>query len=208
MEIKRFYTGPFQTNSFLVWNDNKEAYFFDCEGESLEKVFDFIKENGLDLKYIVLTHGHGDHICGLNKMKANFPEAKVYIGEEDRDFFYNNNLNLAPYIIGREFKYEGGLKTVREGDRVGKFTVIDTPGHTIGSKCFYNKENKILISGDTMFKNSFGRSDLPTGNGRELFKSLAKLCARLPEDVKVYNGHMEVTTIGDEKRFLSSQGLI
>ena len=59
-----------------------------------------------------------------------------------------------------------------------------------------------------MFKNSFGRSDLPTGNGRELFKSLAKLCARLPEDVKVYNGHMEVTTIGDEKRFLSSQGLI
>ena len=72
MEIKRFYTGPFQTNSFLVWNDNKEAYFFDCEGESLEKVFDFIKENGLDLKYIVLTHGHGDHICGLNKMKANF----------------------------------------------------------------------------------------------------------------------------------------
>lgn len=208
MEIKRFYTGPFQTNCFLVWNDNKEAYFFDCEGESLEKVFDFIKENGLDLKYIVLTHGHGDHICGLNKMKANFPEAKVYIGEEDRDFFCNNNLNLAPYIIGREFKYKGGFKTVREGDRVGEFTVIDTPGHTIGSKCFYNKENKILISGDTMFKNSFGRSDLPTGNGRELFKSLAKLCARLPEDVKVYNGHMEVTTIGDEKRFLSSQGLI
>ncbi len=208
MEIKRFYTGPFQTNGFLVWNDNKEAYFFDCEGESLEKVFDFIKENGLDLKYIVLTHGHGDHICGLNKMKANFPDAKVYIGEEERDFLYNNNLNLAPYIIGREFKYEGGFKTVREGDRVGEFTVIDTPGHTIGSKCFYNKENKILISGDTMFKNSFGRSDLPTGNGRELFKSLAKLCARLPEDVKVYNGHMEVTTIGDEKRFLSSQGLI
>ena len=208
MKVKKFHTGPFQTNSFLVWNENKEAYFFDCEGESLNKVFDFIEEEGLNLKYIVLTHGHGDHIAGLTKLKNHYPEAAVYIGEEEREFFHNPQLNLSPYIGGREYVYEDSFKTVREGDKVGEFTVMDTPGHTIGSKCFYNKENKILISGDTMFRRSFGRSDLPTGNGTQLFKSLAKLCARLPEDTVVYNGHMEPTTIGEEKRFLSSQGII
>lgn len=208
MKVKRFYTGSFQTNNFLVWNDNKEAYFFDCEGENLNRVFDFIKEEELNLRYIVLTHGHGDHICGLKKLKEEYPEAVVYIGEEEREFFSNTQLNLSPYIIGRDFVYEGGFKTVKEGDKIGDFIVIDTPGHTIGSKCFYNKENKIMISGDTMFKRSFGRSDLPTGNGGQLFKSLAKLCARLPEDTVVYNGHMEPTTIGEEKKFLSSQGII
>lgn len=208
MEIKRFHTGPFQTNSYLAWNDNKEAYFFDCEGERLEKVFDFIKQENLNLKYIVLTHGHGDHICGLNKLKREFPEATVYIGEEEKEFLHNSQLNLAPYIIGKDFSYEYGFKTFQNGDRVGEFTVIDTPGHTIGSKCLYNKESKILISGDTMFRRSFGRYDLPTANGTQLFESLAKLCAKLPEDTVVYSAHTEPTTIGEEKIFLTSQGFI
>lgn len=208
MEIRRFYTGPFQTNCYLVWNDKKEAYFFDCEGEKLDKVFDFIRSEKLNLKYIVLTHGHGDHICGLNKLKAEYPEAVVYIGEEEREFLSDPNLNLAPYIIGRDFRYEQGFKTFTGGDRIGEFTVIDTPGHTIGSKCFYNRESKMLISGDTMFRRSFGRYDLPTASGRQLFESLAKLCAKLPEDTVVYSGHTEPTTIGEEKRFLTSQGII
>lgn len=172
MEVKRFFTGSFQTNSFLVWNENKEAYFFDCEGESLNKVFDFIEKERLNLKYIILTHGHGDHIGGLTKLKNHYPEATVYIGEEDREFFSNPELNLSPYITGRGYVYEESFRTVRGGDTVGEFYVLDTPGHTIGSKCFYNKENKILISGDTMFRRSFGRSDLPTGNGRALLKVL------------------------------------
>lgn len=208
MEIRRFYTGPFQTNCFLVWNDKKEAYLFDCENERLDKVAETIKNEKLELKYIVLTHGHGDHICGLNKIKAMYPEAVVYIGEEEKEFFSNPQLNLSPYIIGKNFTYEGGFRTLRNGDRVGDFTVIDTPGHTIGSKCFYNKESKMLISGDTMFRRSFGRYDLPTASGKQIFDSLAKLCAKLPEDTVVYNGHTEPTTIGEEKIFLTSQGLI
>ena len=208
MEIRRFATGPFQTNCYLVWNDKKEAYFFDCEGERLNRVEETIEKEGLTLKYIILTHGHGDHICGLNKMKEMYPDATVYIGEEEKEFLDNNSLNLAPNIIGRVFHYNGGFRTLTNGDRVGDFTVIDTPGHTIGSKCFYNKESKILISGDTMFRRSFGRYDLPTSSGKQLFDSLAKLCAKLPEDTVVYSGHTEPTTIGEEKIFLTHNGLI
>lgn len=208
MEIRRFATGPFQTNCYLVWNDKKEAYFFDCEGERLNRVEETIEKEGLTLKYIILTHGHGDHICGLNRLKEIYPEATVYIGEEEKEFLDNNSLNLAPNIIGRAFHYNGGFRTLTNGDRVGDFTVIDTPGHTIGSKCFYNKESKILISGDTMFRRSFGRYDLPTSSGKQLFDSLAKLCAKLPEDTVVYSGHTEPTTIGEEKIFLTHNGLI
>lgn len=207
MKVKRFHTGPFQTNSFLVWNENKEAYFFDCEGESLNKVFDFIEEEGLNLKYIVLTHGHGDHIAGLNKIVEEYPEAEVYIGKEEAAFLTEGELNLMVYITGRNFVYNGTYNVVKDGDKIGEFVVIDTPGHTIGSKSFYCPESKILISGDTMFRRSYGRYDLPTSSGDMLFKSLRKLC-ELPEDVRVYSGHSDETTIGEEKQFLSMQGLI
>ncbi len=110
------------------------------------------------------------------------------------------------YITGRNFVYDGTYSVVKEGDKIGEFIVIDTPGHTIGSKSFYCPESKILISGDTMFRRSYGRYDLPTSSGDMLFKSLRKLC-ELPEDVRVYSGHSDETTIGEEKKFLSMQGV-
>ena len=207
MNIQIFYLGSLMTNCYLVWDDNKEAYLFDCGGENLDKVYAFVREKGLNLKYMILTHGHGDHITGLNQVKKLFPNIEVYIGKEDEEFLHRSDLNLMPYITGKDFKYDGDYKTVKEGDKIGKFIVIDTPGHTIGSKCFYCPEDKLLISGDTMFRRSFGRYDLPTSSGDMLFRSLAKLCT-LPEDVKVYSGHSEVTTIGEEKQFLKSQGMI
>lgn len=195
-------------NCYLLWNENKEAYIFDCGGEDLEQIFTTIENNGLTLKYIVLTHGHGDHIEGLNKLKKYYLEAKVYVGVEEKDFLIKDELNLMNFINGRKFIYSGDYTTVKEGDTVGDFVVIDTPGHTAGSKCFYNKENEILISGDTMFRRSYGRYDLPTGNGYVLFDSLRKLCKTLPTTTKVYSGHSEVTTIGEEIEFLKIEGII
>lgn len=207
MNIKTFYLGPMMTNCYLTWNDKKEAYLFDCGGENIDRLITFIKTNGLTLKYIVLTHGHRDHIAGLNKIVEEYPEAEVYIGKEEAAFLTEGELNLMIYITGRNFVYNGTYNVVKEGDKIGEFVVIDTPGHTIGSKSFYCPESKILISGDTMFRRSYGRYDLPTSSGDMLFKSLRKLC-ELPEDVRVYSGHSEETTIGEEKRFLSMQGLI
>ena len=149
MRVKCFHLGAYGTNCFLAYNENNIAYFFDCGGRNLDKVYDFISEHNLNLKYIVLTHGHGDHIEGLNDLSSHYPEAKVYIGEEEKDFLYNSELSLSDRIFGEFFKFKGEIHTVKEGDMVGDFKVIDTPGHTIGSKSFYYEKDKILISGDT-----------------------------------------------------------
>lgn len=201
MQVKEFHLGPMMTNCFLAWQEDKIAYLFDCGGENLEALVSFVKEKGLDLQYMVLTHGHGDHIAGLDTFFKYFPNAKLYIGEEEKAFLEDANLNLNSYITGKEFHYSGDYQTLRGGDRVGAFLVIDTPGHTIGSKSYYHEPSHTLFSGDTLFYHSYGRCDLPTGNERQLLESLRKLC-RLPEETKVYSAHTESTSIGEEKRFL------
>lgn len=204
MNIKKFHLGPMMTNCFLVWREDKIAYFFDCGGKNLDKVEQFVKEEKLDLQYLILTHGHGDHIDGVPEFLKRFPQAKLYIGLEEKDFLYDANLNLSPYISGDTFQYDGDVHFVQGGDLIEDFLVIDSPGHTIGSKCFYAEKDNILIAGDTLFYHSYGRFDLPTGSQRQLVESLRKLC-QLPENTVVYNGHTEETTIGEEKRYLGFQ---
>ena len=207
MRVKCFHLGAYGTNCFLAYDENNIAYFFDCGGRNLDKVYDFINEHNLNLKYIVLTHGHGDHIEGLNDLSSHYPEAKVYIGEEEKDFLYNSELSLSDRIFGEIFRFKGDIHTVKEGDMVGDFKVIDTPGHTIGSKSFYYENDKILITGDTLFRRSHGRYDLPTGDLEMLCHSLEKL-SKLPDETVVYNGHTDSTTIGEEKLFLSRVGIL
>lgn len=207
MRVKCFHLGAYGTNCFLAYDEDNVAYFFDCGGRNLDKLYVYITEHNLNLKYIVLTHGHGDHIEGLNDLASHYPEAKVYIGEEEKDFLYNSELSLSDAIFGEFFKFKGEVHTVKEGDMVGDFKVIDTPGHTIGSKSFYYEKDKILISGDTLFKRSYGRYDLPTGSLEMLCNSLEKL-SKLPDETIVYNGHTDDTTIGEEKRFLKKIGIL
>ena len=195
------------TNCYITWNDDKIVYLFDCGGENIDKIMTFLKVNGLTLKYLILTHGHGDHIAGINRLVEEYPNVEVYIGKEDAACLTEPELNLMRYITGANFVFNGEVHTIKEGDMVGEFEVLDTPGHTIGSKSFYCSAATMLISGDTMFRRSYGRYDLPTSSGEMLFNSLAKLC-KLPADTKVYSGHSDVTTIGEEKEFLSMQGII
>lgn len=208
MQIKLFHLGMMQTNCYLAYDENtKVAYFFDCGGLNLSEAYKFIEDNQLNLKYIILTHGHGDHIEGLNALAEKYPEAKVYIGTEEKDFLYNSELSLSDRIFGEYFRFKGELNLISEGEYVGDFKVISTPGHTIGSKCFYYEKENILISGDTMFRRSYGRYDLPTGDMYALMDSLKKL-SKLPEETVVYSAHTEPTTIGQERRFLSLAGMI
>lgn len=207
MDIKIFNVGSLGVNCYLL-SDNNIGYIFDCGGEDVEKIVDYVNTNKININYIILTHGHGDHIEGLHKIKAIYPNADIYIGKEEKDFLLRGELNLMSFINGKNFSYTGDVKTVSESDKIGEFLVLDTPGHTIGSKCFYNEKNKILISGDTIFRRSYGRYDLATGDKEALFNSLKKLCAILPEDTKVYSGHTGVTTIKEEKDFLKFEGII
>ncbi|MBC2855797.1 MAG: MBL fold metallo-hydrolase [Cetobacterium sp.] len=209
MNIKNFPMGSYLTNCYLVWDKEKNASLFDCGGErGLDSLLGFLKQNNLNLKNLILTHGHGDHIGGINKLINIFPEIKVYIGKEDAPFLSNSTLSLSQFIQGYDFVFEGDFTTLKEGDTIADFEVIDTPGHTIGSKCFYNKENNLMITGDTLFRRSYGRYDLPTGNFDNLQKSLRKICENYPPETIVYNSHTDSTTLGEEKLFLKSEGII
>jgi len=207
MNIKEFKLGMMPTNSFLVWKE-KEAILFDCGGDDLSKLESFIEEKKLILEKVIFTHGHYDHIGGLLKLKEIYPDVVVYIGKEEEEFLTNSDLSLSNYLINKNFKYKESYKTLKDGDIIDGFLVIDTPGHTIGGKSFFHKESGIVIVGDTMFKGSYGRYDLPTSNGKSLFASLKKLCDILPSDTRVYNGHTEMTTIGEEKKNLTINGII
>ncbi|MDR1835503.1 MAG: MBL fold metallo-hydrolase [Fusobacteriaceae bacterium] len=207
LQIKPFILGPLGTWCYLVWDADKNGILFDCGGRNLEGLTTFIKTEGITLKTIVLTHGHGDHIIGLKDLVKLYPDAEVVLGKEDAVFLKEPEYNLVHYMGGEPFTYDGPVTFVKDGDTVGPFTVIDSPGHTVGSKCFYARDSKLLISGDTMFKQSFGRYDLPTASGEALFRSLKKLCDILPPDTVVYSGHTEETSIGAEKIFLHSIGV-
>lgn len=207
MEIKMFYLGPMMSCAYLVWNEDKNASLFDCGGENLETVTAFIETHGLNLERVILTHGHYDHIAGINKMLEYKEDIEIYVGEEEEEFLTNADLSLSAMLNGTAFRFKGKAITVKEGDMIGDFAVIDTPGHTRGSKCYYNKKEGVIFSGDTMFKGSYGRFDLPTGDAKTLFKSLKKLC-EYPGETRVYSGHTEVTTIQGEKVFLQMNGLI
>lgn len=208
MNIKNFYLGIYMTNCYLAWDQGGNGYLFDCGGEELSKIKKFVEEKSINLKYVALTHGHYDHIGGIKALEKNFPEAEIFIGEEEKNFLENFDYNLSHFIDSSYFSYSGKVKFVKNGDYIGDFSVIDTPGHTIGSKCFYHKDSKTLISGDTLFRRSFGRTDFPTGNTEMLYSSLKKICLTLPGDTKVFSGHSEITTIAEEREFLKGMGII
>lgn len=208
MNIKCFQLGPYETNCYLVWNKKGEATLFDCGGENLKSLYDFVQENNLTLSNLILTHGHGDHIGGIHKFLELFPNATVYIGEEEVEFLTNPTFNLSIGIFGYEITYSGDYKTFKGGDNLFGFEVIDTPGHTVGSKCFYNSENDFLLVGDTLFRYGYGRCDLPTGDISKMKKSLSLLCERFSGNTIIYNAHTEPTTIDNERRFLKMQNML
>lgn len=199
MNIKRFVLGVLDSNSYLIYKE-KEATLIDVGGEDIENIIAFLEENNLELKKVLLTHGHYDHIAGINKLFRYNKNIEVYIGKEDIEFLKDPNLNLSFWIDQTNFKIMDNIKIISivENDMIDEFKVIDTPGHTIGSKSFYDEKEKVLFSGDTLFKMSFGRTDFPTGNRNDLKRSL-KVLNELPEEVVVYSGHGMKTFIKTEK---------
>ncbi len=201
MNIKRFPLGFLWTNCYLVWSDTKDAIVVDPGGDTTE-VRQFVQSEGLSLRWILLTHGHGDHIMGVGELR-NFASEGVAIHMEDADCLTNANENLSGEM-GQPAVFDGADRLLGDGDviTVGgmKISVLHTPGHTRGGCCFYIEEDAdaLLISGDTLFARSVGRSDLPGGDERILLDSLKKL-ERFDENIRVYPGHGPDTTIGEER---------
>ncbi len=167
-------------------------------------IYDELKKRGFSVCAIYLTHAHFDHIGGVDELKK-LSGAKVYAYENERrlceDPEYNlsadNGMNLT--VDPDEYLADGS-----ECEEAGlKFKLIATPGHTEGSCCFYFPEDKILISGDTLFEGSVGRTDFPGGSMSTLVRSCHEKLFSLPDDTVVYPGHGGYTTIGDEKMYNS-----
>lgn len=197
MNIKIFTLGSLLVNCYLVYNE-KYAILFDIASKNLEQIDNFLKEKNLTLSKLILTHGHIDHILGIKEVVERY-NCKVYIGEEDYDFLTKSNLNLSNFVIGTSFSYTNDeIIKISEGDYIEDFLVLNSPGHTIGSKVFYNEKEKFMITGDTIFNGSYGRVDFPTGNMTELMSSIRKILS-YPDDTILYPGHGEKTTIKAEK---------
>lgn len=200
--IKTMILGRVQTNCYIVRDPgSKEAVVID-PADQAEKIDKYLKENDLVCKRILLTHGHFDHITGAESLKG-LTGADIYAHENEVDLLRDPDLN-ASANMGYEVRLEPDilLKDKEEFEAAGMtWQVIYTPGHTGGGVCYYLKDKGILFSGDTLFHESVGRTDLPTGNHEQLMESVNGRLLVLQDETEVYPGHGRPTTIGHERSF-------
>jgi glyoxylase-like metal-dependent hydrolase (beta-lactamase superfamily II) len=196
MEIIKRCLGMLAANCFIIRNEN-EVIVIDPGGNA-EIIYPYIEDR--NLTYIINTHGHYDHIAANNELKARY-DTKLAIGALDHELLLDPMLNLSatfdtPFISITPDLLLSEDDSLQFNENI--LEVIYTPGHTKGSICI--KMGDTLFSGDTLFYRSIGRTDLPTGSYDELEKSIKTKLYTLPDNTKVYTGHGEETTIGEEKR--------
>lgn len=203
MKIEMMVLGDVRTNCYLLINEEtKEALVVD-PADRADVIVRKLIDEGLTLKAILLTHGHGDHILAVGDLKKQFG-VKVYAAKAEEALLSDaaQNLSKALFGIAVTVKPDILLEDGQEFEAAGiRLRMLYTPGHTPGGCCYYQAEEKILFSGDTLFCGSIGRTDFPGGSLSELVRSVKEKLLVLPEDVKVYPGHEEITTIGHEKRY-------
>ncbi len=199
MNYQHFVMGDLHVNTFLVWSGN-EAGVVD-PGGPIEPLMSEIAQHQLELKWIVNTHGHADHIIGNADLQRR-TGAPIIIHQADRRMLTSATANLSAFI-GEEFTSPDAAVTVKEGDRLTlgdeSFLVIETPGHTAGSISLY--QPGLLFSGDALFRESIGRTDFPGGNLEQLLTAIKERLLVLPPETVVWPGHEKSTTIGHEIEF-------
>lgn len=201
MRITNLPSGALQANTYLAVDEKTNEGFIVDPGGYNKVLTKEVRDNDVNIKYIILTHGHSDHICGVNEHKAEFPDAKIVAYKDEEAMLENPNLNQSPGF-GVPYSTKADI-LVSDGDelKVGDVTLkfIHTPGHTEGGMCIYVKEAKALFSGDTLFRQSIGRTDFPGGSYKEIMDSIRKKLFLLPDNTNVFPGHMGTTSIGFEK---------
>lgn len=205
LHIKAFIFNPVQENTYVLYNDEKDCCiidpgcYFSKEEQSLKS---FITDNGLRPVYLLNTHCHLDHIFGNRFVHKTFG-LLLHLHPLEKQL-----LDFGP-ASGQMWQlpfdnYDGELKYIREGDQVrlgnDVLDILFTPGHSPGSICFYSQADAFLIGGDVLFRGSIGRTDLPMGDFKTLEQSIRSKLYVLPDEVVVYPGHGDPTTIGEEKK--------
>ena len=189
------------TNCYIIFDEkSKEIMIIDPAGD-VDKLEEMIGILGGKLKYIYLTHCHGDHIFGVTELK-NKCGGKILIHRDDAEGLNDASINLTPYIRDEKIELEADSR-IDGGDLIHlgdlEFKVIHTPGHTKGGTSLYCESEKCLFSGDTLFRGTWGRTDLPTSSREDIMNSITNKLMKLPDETIVYPGQGVSTRIKDEK---------
>ena len=203
MIIRSMPLGPLQANCFIVGcEQTRQAAAIDPGGDA-DRILSALKKDNLTLAAIINTHGHFDHV-GANMALKQATDAQLMIHKLDAPMLAYAPQSAAAWGLRADDSPEPD-RLLEDGDIVAcgrlQFEVIHTPGHSPGGSCFYIKDENVVFVGDTLFAGSIGRTDLPGGDFDTLIRSIQTRLFVLPDATKVYNGHMELTTIGEEKRY-------
>ncbi len=202
IKIGRMVLSMCQTNCYFLYRENdKKAVVIDPADKG-DNIYAALTKNGFCVTGILLTHGHFDHIWGVQALKEA-SGAKVYACEAEKELLGSDRMNVSRQA-GRPCTVEAD-EYLKDGQEVTisdmTFRMIATPGHTAGGCCYYLEEAGFLLAGDTLFQESVGRTDLPTGSMGTLVRSIREKLMILPEETTVYPGHGDSTTIGHEKKY-------
>jgi glyoxylase-like metal-dependent hydrolase (beta-lactamase superfamily II) len=204
--IKKFVFNPFYENTYLIWDeDTLQAMLIDpgCSDSNEEKVLtDYISDRNLKITALLNTHCHIDHILGCFFVKSNF-SVPYYAPQEDLPLLENADKQASAFGMEIEMPpkpdiFINEMTTISLGD--SQLIFFFTPGHTPGEYCFYFEKEKFCITGDVLFKGSIGRTDLWGGDYNLLLKSIKTKLLSLPDEVIIYPGHGENSSMGEEKK--------
>lgn len=198
MEFQKYVNSVAQENTYLLTSDTGAQLLIDPGSDYLKYLPD-LKQPAA----VFLTHAHFDHIMGLSALREKFADLPIWLAEAEKDWLQEPNLNCST-MLPEQVVFTTGASDFYKFDQlleIADFSleVRATPGHSIGSVSFIFSNAGMVISGDALFKNSIGRTDLPTGNYNQLIHSIKTELLTLPDDYKVYPGHGEHTTIGEER---------
>lgn len=202
MKIEKFVLGSMGTNCYLLINEETKELVIVDPATCPDYMISHIQTNGYIPKAIFLTHAHFDHVMGIDGWVKKF-DIPVYLHEDEKQVLVDPALNLSS-VFGQSYAYSK-VTCLLDGQLLElagfTFQVIHTPGHTQGGCCYYVEAEGVLMSGDTLFRQSVGRSDFPTGSMSTLVRSIKDKLFCLPDDVMVYPGHNDLTCIADEKMY-------
>lgn len=202
LKIGRMVIGMYGTNCYLVYREGRQEAIVVDPADKGEQIYEALREKGFTVSGILLTHGHFDHIWGTKALREK-SGAPVYALDAEVKLCEDDGLNVSRQV-GRPYTVVPDVY-VRDGEEIciADITckVLATPGHTADSCCYYFEEAGFVVCGDTIFLESVGRTDLPTGSGGTLERSVREKIFTLPDSVQLYPGHGDSTTVEHEKKY-------